>query len=289
MGSLVPRKQVGQVTNPWWQTFFDADYLRLARGVIHPDRTQREVDGLWKVLGLREGSRVLDAPCGYGRISRPLAERGVFVLGVDQSKVQIECALRDGAGISAEQLRYVCRDLRQPLPESGFDAAINVFSSLGYGSEEDDLAILRTLREAVRPGGLVFVETCHRDAVAARMARGVRPVNRLPDGTLVLEEAHFDPIAGRVETRWYWAGPNGIGEKSASLRTYTATELSALMKRAGLRVRSALRGCSEDLFDVQRGEGLCERLGLLGERVARPHLVRQFEGTPLRAESMEAS
>jgi SAM-dependent methyltransferase len=279
--------RVEQVSNPWWRTFFDAEYLALTSGVVTAARTQREVDGLWKLLGLREGSRVLDAPCGYGRISRPLAERGVFVLGVDQSAVQIDRALRDGAGIPAERLRYARHDLRQPLPESGFDAAINVFSSLGYGSEEDDLAILQTLKEAVRPGGLVFIETCHRDALAASIARGMRPVSRLQDGTLVLEEPRFDPIAGRSETHWYWAGPSGTGEKTASLRIYTATELTALMKRAGLRFRSAHRGCSEDPFDVE-GEGLGGRLGLLGERLADLSL-RTNGSTPIRAESREAS
>jgi len=262
----VPRKQVVQAPSPWWRTFFDADYLHLTNGVISPARTQREADGLWKVLGLREGSRVLDAPCGYGRISRALAQRGALVLGVDQSAVQIDQALRDGAGISGERLRYVRHDLRQRLSESGFDAAINVFSSLGYGSEEDDSAILRSLRDAVRPGGFVFIETCHRDGVAASASRGVRPASRLPDGTLVLEEPRFDPIAGHLETRWYWSGPNGAGEKFASVRIYTATELMALMKRAGLRIRSAHRGCSEDLFCAD-GEGLGGRIGLLGERV----------------------
>jgi D-alanine-D-alanine ligase len=182
----------------------------------------------------------------------------------------------------------VRHDLRQPLHESGFDAAINVFSSLGYGSEEDDLAILRSLREAVRPGGLVFIETCHRDATAASLSRGMRPANRLPDGTLVLEEPRFDPIAGRLETRWFWAGPNSAGEKSASVRIYTATELVVLMKEAGLRFQSAHRGCSEDLFDVE-GECLGGRLGLLGERAARPHPVTNSWSAPVRAQLTETS
>jgi hypothetical protein len=112
----------------------------------------------------------------------------------------------------------------------------------------------------------VFVETCHRDALAAQRSRGIRPANRLPDGTLVLEEPRFDAMAGRLETHWYWAGPNGYGDKFASVRIYTVTELTTLMKRAGLAIRCAYRGCSQDLFDGG-GEGLAARLGLLGERI----------------------
>ena len=67
---------------PWWEDFFDADYLHLWGGFVPKERTDLEVEGVWQLLDLNEGSRILDAPCGYGRISRSLAERGVYVLGV---------------------------------------------------------------------------------------------------------------------------------------------------------------------------------------------------------------
>jgi hypothetical protein len=55
-----------------------------------------------------------------------------------------------------DQVAYRRRDLRRPLPETGFDAALNVFTSIGYDGDEDDLAVFRALRAAVRPGGLIF-------------------------------------------------------------------------------------------------------------------------------------
>ncbi len=133
------------------------------------------------------------------------------------------------------------------------------------GTEEDDLAILQTLRAAIRPSGLVFVETNHRDLMAAFLARGVPPSQRLPDGTLIVEDPRFDPISGRMETCWYWSGPAGQGKKLASLRVYTATELIRLLERAGLRYRSAHRGCSPEPFRAE-GPDLGGRLGLLAER-----------------------
>jgi SAM-dependent methyltransferase len=55
-------------------------------GAAPSRRSGREqVDALWQLCGLAEGARVLDAPCGYGRLSRLLADRGAVVLGVDQS------------------------------------------------------------------------------------------------------------------------------------------------------------------------------------------------------------
>jgi SAM-dependent methyltransferase len=249
----------------WWLDFFDADYVRLWGQSEVSGHVAPQVEGLWLLLGLREGSRILDAPCGYGRLSRPLAARGAIVLGVDQSQALLEHAERERGDLQPSRLRYLRHDLREPLDETGFDCALNLFTSLGYGTEEDDLAILGTLRAAVRPGGLVFVETAHRDLTAAILARGAPPSRRLPDGTLVVEEPRFDSIRGRVETCWYWSGPAGQGKKPAFLRVYTATELVRLLGRAGLRFRSAHRGCSPEPFRAE-GPDLGGRLGLLAER-----------------------
>ena len=249
----------------WWESFFDADYVRLWDGAEREGRTEREVGGLWTVLGLGESSKVLDAPCGYGRISRGLAARGARVVGVDQSADLLAEAERRRGEIPADWLRYYRHDLRKPLPESGFDAALNIFSSLGYGTEADDLAILSTLRAAVRPQGFVFVETNHRDNVAIRLSHNSRPATRQADGTLVMEEPRLDPITGRVETTWYWSGPGGMGEKRASFRVYTSTELVRMMEAAGLRLLSLHDGCSQEPF-LGIGAAIGGRLGVLAVR-----------------------
>jgi SAM-dependent methyltransferase len=249
----------------WWESFFDADYLDLWSAFITPERTRREADGLWALLGCKPGSRVLDAPCGYGRIARVFAERGAEVLGVDASEIQLARAEADRGELTYDRLRYKKHDLRAALDEGGFDAALNVFSSVGYGGDDDDLAALRTIRDALRPGGLVVVETLHRDAVAASISRGATPSMRLPDGTLILEQPKLNSVTGRVDTRWYWWGPRGSGEKPASIRMYTITELVQLMTRAGLRFRSAHAGCSIDPF-VAEGPMMGGRVALLAER-----------------------
>ncbi len=251
----------------WWQGFFDAEYLRLWGSVTTDERTLREAEGIWALCGLTAGSRVLDAPCGYGRIALALARRGATVLGIDQSQVLLDHAERARTEVSPERLRYALHDLRRPLPvhDSGYDVALNIFSSLGYGSEADDLAILGTLAGALRPGGLLLIETTHRDGVAARFSRASVPSQRLPDGTIIIEEPRFDAVSGRVETTWHWAGPGGIGQKHASLRVYAITELVRLIEAAGLRFVSAHKGATPAPF-VAEGPDLGGRVGLLGRK-----------------------
>jgi SAM-dependent methyltransferase len=249
----------------WWEPFFDEDYLRIWSALVPHERSEEEAAALWETLGLSPGVRVLDAPCGYGRISRRLAARGAVVVGVDQSATLLAAAERDRADIPRDRLRYVQQDLRRPLGEGAFDVALNLFSSLGYGDEPDDLAVLRTLHTALRPGGRVFIETNHRDAAVALLSRGVKPAYRLPDGTLVVEEPTFDAVRGRVETCWYWAGPTGAGSKPGSIRLYSVTELVALLSEGGFELLSAHRGCRPEAFLAQPPD-MGGRLGLLAVR-----------------------
>ncbi|HEX3986382.1 MAG TPA: class I SAM-dependent methyltransferase [Acidobacteriaceae bacterium] len=249
----------------WWKSFFDADYVRLWGAGEIAGAISEHADAVWKLLELKEGSRLLDAPCGYGRVSEPMARRGARVVGVDQSAAMLAQAERDRGTLPVERLRYVRHDLREPLKEDGFDAAMNLFTSIGYGSEEDDRAIFRTLRGALRPGGRLVVETMHRDVAVALFSRGLRPAQRLPDGTLVVEEPVFDPITGRVNTAWYWSGPQGAGRKEASLRIYTITELVRMLESVGLRLVSAHGGSTTEAFRAD-GPEMGGRVMVLAER-----------------------
>lgn len=141
-----------------------------------------------------------------------------------------------------------------------------MFSSIGYGTVDEDLAIFRTLRSAIRPGGRVLIDTMHRDAVAALFSRGAIPAQRLADETLIVEEPTFAVLSGRVNTTWYWSGPAGHGSKSASLRIYTVTELIQLLESSGLRFVSAHAGCSKQEFKAE-GPEMGGRIALLMERV----------------------
>lgn len=246
----------------WWERFFDAEYARLWGEFASGDDEARS---LWRILDLGAGSKVLDAGCGFGRVSLPLAHFGASVLGVDQSAVLLEEAERRRGDLGQERLRYLRHDLRLPLVESGFDVALSLFSSLGYGTDDEDAAILRTLSSALRPGGRLAVDTMHRDVLAAHRSREANLAHRLPDGTLLIEEPQFDPVAGRVQTTWFWSGPGGSGTKSASLRVYTITELVRLLEGAGLRLQAALHPGSGAPFSAS-GPSMGGRVLLVAER-----------------------
>lgn len=251
--------------NEWWKTFFDQDYLNLWGQMFSEEDNRKQAGDLWSMLDLEPGRRIMDAPCGWGRLSRPLACLGADVLGVDQSDTLLALAEGQRGDLPPDRLRYLRHDLRTPLPETGFDVACNIFSSFGYGTEEDDVAIFRTLRDSVRPGGRVVVETNHRDLVCAVIARGSRLSKRMPDGTLFLDEPDFDPISGVVRLNWYWSGPAGSGEKHAQWRCLTPTQIVGLLERVGLRFAGAYKGLSKAPYRAE-GPEAGGRLALVAVR-----------------------
>jgi hypothetical protein len=49
---------------------------------------------------------------------------------VDLSEASLRYAEESRGDVPASRLRYIRRDLRQPIGEQGFDAAYNIFTSL---------------------------------------------------------------------------------------------------------------------------------------------------------------
>lgn len=253
------------VMNEWWRTFFDQDYLRIWGQMFTEEANAQQAAQLWSMLDLEPGCRILDAPCGWGRLSRPLALLGATVVGVDQSEALLATAESRRGELPAGRLRYLQHDLRKPLPERGFDVVCNIFTSFGYGTEEEDVAIFQTYRGALRRGGRVVVETNHRDLTCAFIARGSNASRRMADGTLLVDDPEFDAIAGVVRLNWYWSGPMGTGEKHAEWRCYTPTQIVGLLERAGLCFTGAYKGLSKIPYKAE-GPDVGGRLAVVAVR-----------------------
>lgn len=197
--------------------------------------TVREVDVLVDVLGLTEGSRLLDVGCGPGRHSHELARRGMEVVGIDVSETFVDLARQD----SPEGSTFIHGDARTMAFDAEFDAAISLCQGAfglagGPGADtavlDPDGAILERIVAAVRPGGGVALSAFSAYFQIRYLA----------------EADDFDADAG--VNREHTVLRNGDGaETPAELWTtcFTPRELRLLADRAGLvvdEVRSVTPG-----------------------------------------------
>jgi SAM-dependent methyltransferase len=156
---------------------FGEDYLHFYAEVLGDERSDADTDAAVTLAGLDAGARILDAPCGHGRMAVRMAERGYRVTGVDRSSRFLEVARRDAAtrGVGVE---LVEGDLRALPVDGPFDAVVCWFTSFGYFDDEGNLGVLREFRRVLRPGGVLLVETLSHDAY-------VRTFTQAPDAIVV--------------------------------------------------------------------------------------------------------
>ena len=113
-----------------------------------------------------------------------------------------------------------------------FDLAVNLFSSIGYFSDDEDRLVLDRFWRALRPGGVFVLDTRNRDQVV----RSLPPEERRPfdDWTLRIEHS-FDVATSRWRARWWRlpaAGAAGAGTLigESDIRLYAAHEMAAMLR-----------------------------------------------------------
>jgi ubiquinone/menaquinone biosynthesis C-methylase UbiE len=205
----------------------------------HSDDDATEILGR---LDLPPGSRVLDAPCGAGRISRRLASAGLEVTGVDRSAPFLAQARAEPEGPGGS-VTYVEGDLRQ-LPVAGpFDAVVCWFTSFGYYDDVDCRRVLAEFHRVLRPGGAVLIETMQHDGV-------VRHFTAAPDATVIrrgddaqVDVSRFDPLTGRIVTNRTVYRGGDVRHSSHFIRLPTPPEWTQWLEGAGFHgVRSSAGG-----------------------------------------------
>jgi ubiquinone/menaquinone biosynthesis C-methylase UbiE len=224
-----------------WDPVFDETYLQTYLPTTNDEQSREQALAAASLAELEPAAEILDCPCGFGRHAIPLAEAGYRVTALDRSESQLAEAQRRRG--DEEWPRFVRGDYRElPFEDAAFDAVLSLFSSLGYLGREGDVGVLREFRRVLRPGGALIVETAHRDGFA-RFAQPFarRTWDRLPDGSLYLEERTADWSAGTIDTYRLIVSPtNRRVERPYLLHVYSAKEWVEMLREAGFDEVDAL-------------------------------------------------
>jgi SAM-dependent methyltransferase len=215
----------------WYQSFFTGVALDMWRHYVTPELTRSEVDTILGHLQVAPSARLLDVPCGNGRLALDLASRGYQVHGVDIAGESIE---EGQANASAARIDVDLRqgDMRDLVELGTFDGVYCWGNSFGYLEEDGNLAFLFAAASALAPGGRLVLEF-------GTLAETVLPNMKQYDtwyevGDVILAIKNgYDIYRGRLVTEYTFIKGGTVEKRMGSQQVFTLRELKNLLTTAG--------------------------------------------------------
>jgi SAM-dependent methyltransferase len=230
------------IPSNWFEDFFHGVTLDLWRKAIPPKQTVDEADFLTKVLQTKPDARLLDVPCGNGRISIELAKRGFRVTGFDISEEFIEEArsatdnppATAGGTDLTPRVEFILGDMRELDFAAVFDGAFCFGNSFGFMKHADMEDFLNGVRRALRPGARFIVET-------AMAAESLLPdfeeqtSHEVADISVTIKERYIAEESC-VDSEYIFERNGASETRKAKHWIYTVAEIGRMLERAGFEV-----------------------------------------------------
>jgi cyclopropane fatty-acyl-phospholipid synthase-like methyltransferase len=217
--------------DPWYERFFDGLYGQVLPATFTEVQTRKQLAIVRRLLRLRKGQRVLDIPCGMGRLTIPLARGGLKMTGVDLSPSYVRRARRAARGLGPA-IRFVRADMRRIDFDGEFDAAFNWFGSFGYFSDADNLRFAGRVLAALRPAGRFLVEGVNKSWLRTHF---VPTGEEVVGGVRIKHRRRWNRAETRILDTWIFSRGTATERHTSSIRVFNGGELRALLRAAGFR------------------------------------------------------
>jgi SAM-dependent methyltransferase len=211
---------------------FGEDYLYFYAGMLGDERSDEDAGAAVARAGIGPGARVLDAPCGHGRLAVRLAQQGFAVTGIDNSTRFLDVARAESArlGVAVE---LVEGDLRALPVDGPFDAVVCWFTSYGYFDDEENQVVLTEFHRVLAPGGVLVLETLSHDAYVRAFSQAPEAIVVDVDGDLQVDRNDFDVDTGCIVCHRVTIRGTTRREAHFAIRLPTIPEWRRLLGDAG--------------------------------------------------------
>ena len=235
--------------NEWFQIWFNSPYYH----ILYKDRDEREaqqfIDVLLEYLHPAPGALVLDLACGKGRFSRYLAQKGLFVTGVDIAGESIAYARQ----FENERLAFFQHDMRFPCRINYFDFIFNFFTSFGYFEKErEHLQTIRNIARGLKPGGRFVLDFFN----AVKVTNNLKPLEtKRVDNYIFTIRKRLDEEGYIIKTIGFEAEGRQM-EFRERVRAFSQEDLLAYFQQSGLQAEAIFGDYQLGPFDRERSDRL---------------------------------
>jgi len=218
------------VPRDWWRTFFAGSAVDFWLRATTEEQTQSEVEFIQRTLQVPSPARLLDVPCGAGRHSLALAERGYQMTAVDISPAFLDVA-RANEAQRPNKVQWEQRDMRDLPWSRQFDGAFSFGNSFGYYEDAGNVEFLAAVGRVLKPGARFVLDTSYVAEVILPILQQ-RSWYGMGD-TITLSERNYDPVSSRLEVEYTWIRNGEKDKRAMSARVYSYREVCQLMEAAG--------------------------------------------------------
>lgn len=240
----------------WYERSFGRDYLLVYRHRDFQGATQ-EVHGMMEWLRLPASASILDLCCGMGRHALALAEAGYRVTGVDLSEVLLEEAM---AHDTRGQVKFLRGDMRELPVDGPFDAVVNLFTSFGYFTDnEDNARVFQEIHRVLKPQGRFIVDFLNPSYVRQQL---VPHSERIDGGTRIEERRRIENGFVKKAITLTDASGGEQREYEERVRLYELADFRNMMDEAGLVIDQVHGSYDGAAYDEEQSK----RMIMVGHR-----------------------
>lgn len=159
-------EEIKEVHADWFSTWFNSPYYHLLYKNRDYSEAKRFIDNLDGYFHWKKEDVIMDLACGKGRHSVYLNQKGGRVTGLDLSPQNILFA----NSYQNSRLDFAVHDMREVFAKGTFSHIVNLFTSFGYfTSEDDNFAVFKSVSESLRPGGYFLLDYLNPDKVISEL------------------------------------------------------------------------------------------------------------------------
>ena len=217
-----------------------AVYDEHSASMFEPAVVGRAVDRLAELAG--DGG-ALEFAVGTGRIALPLAERGVRVVGIDNSEAML-ARLREKPG--ADRIEAMAGDMARTRVDGDFALVFLVFNTIfNLTAQDEQVACFENAAAHLRSGGRFVIEARVPELQRLPLGQTVLPWRADPNG---LSYYVYDVVTQRLSGQHFHIDGDRIQPSPIEMRYAWPAELDLMARVAGMRLEHRWAGWGGEAF-----------------------------------------